>query len=157
LPRVSFIAMKKKISIADLAPRTGTDYPKPFDEPCRARIRRALGNSAGLTDFGVNLLELQPGTWSAQRHWHTREDEFVWVLEGQVVLVSDAGEEVFNAGDCAAFKAGDANAHHFQNRSDRPARLLEIGSRHQDDIAEYPDVDLRALGSGYTHKDGRPY
>ncbi|HWW21094.1 MAG TPA: cupin domain-containing protein [Steroidobacteraceae bacterium] len=147
----------KKISIEAIEPRYGSGYPKPFDEPCRQRSRRALGDAAGLTDFGVNVLELSPGTWSSQRHWHSKEDEFVWVLEGKVVLVSEHGEEILDAGDCVGFKAGDPNGHHFQNRSDGVVRLLEVGSRHLDDVSEYPDIDLRWGGPTPTHKDGCPY
>jgi uncharacterized cupin superfamily protein len=101
-------------------------YPPPYDEPCRARARRALGDAAGLSQFGVNLLHLPPKAWSSQRHWHSHEDEFVWVVEGQVVLVTDTGEEVLQAGDCAGFPKAVANGHHLQNRSDRPAVVLEI-------------------------------
>lgn len=148
----------KKISIEAIEPRVGSGYPAPFDQPCRQRTRRALGDAAGLTDFGVNVLELAPGTWSSQRHWHSVEDEFVWVLQGQVVLVTDQGEEVFRAGDCAGFKAGDPVGHHFQNRSDELVRLLEVGSRRPaTDVTEYPDIDLRWGGPTPTHKDGRPY
>jgi uncharacterized cupin superfamily protein len=147
----------KKISIDHLRAREGSDYPAPFDEPCRRRRRRALGDAAGLTDFGVNLMQLEPGAWSSQRHWHSKEDEFVWVLEGQVVLVSNEGEETFSAGDCAGFKAGERNGHHFQNRTDKPVRLLEVGSRHHDDVTEYPDIDMRWGGPSPAHKDGRPY
>jgi uncharacterized cupin superfamily protein len=149
--------LPKKISIATIAARSGSDYPEPFDEPCRDRARRALGTVAGIRDFGVNLLQLPPGAWSSQRHWHSKEEEFVWVLEGQVVLVTDAGEETFNAGDCAGFKAGEANGHHFQNRSDKPVLLLEVGSRHADDVVDYPDIDLRWEEPSYTHNDGRRY
>jgi uncharacterized cupin superfamily protein len=147
----------KKISVANLAVREGSDYPPPFDEPCRRRLRRAVGDAAGLTDLGVNVLQLAPGAWSSQRHWHSAEDEFVWVLEGQVVLVTDDGEEILNPGDCVGFKAGEHNGHHLQNRSAQPARLLEIGSRRRSDVVDYPDVDLRATESGYAHRDGRPY
>jgi uncharacterized cupin superfamily protein len=148
----------KKISVASLPVREGSDYPPPFDERCRKRIRLALGDAAGLTDFGVNVVQLAPGTWSSQRHWHTREDEFVWVLEGEIVLVTDDGEEILKAGDCVGFKAGERNAHHLQNRSDRPARVLDIGSRRpSDDVVEYPDIDLQWAEPNYAHKDGRPY
>jgi uncharacterized cupin superfamily protein len=147
----------KKIAIDAIKPRKGAGYPSPLDQPCRERLRRALGDAAGLTQFGVNLLELPPGAWSSQRHWHSREEEFVWVLEGQVVLVTDHGEEVFRAGDCVGFRAGDPNGHHFQNRSENTVRLLEIGSRHDDDVTDYPDIDLRIDGPVKTHKDGRPY
>jgi uncharacterized cupin superfamily protein len=147
----------KKIAIDAIRSRKGARYPSPFDQPCRERLRRALGDAAGLEQFGVNLLELPAGAWSSQRHWHSKEDEFVWVLEGQVVLITDQGEEVFRAGDCVGFRAGDANGHHFQNRSEHTARLLEIGSRHDDDVTDYPDIDLRIDGPVTTHKDGRPY
>lgn len=137
----------------------GTSYPSPFDLPCRARKRRALGDAAGLADFGVNLQELAPGSWSSQRHWHTSEDEFVWVLEGEVVLVEDGSEEILRAGDCAGFPKGVANGHHLQNRSAERALLLVVGTRREAvDVAEYPDIDLHwSDATRYTHKDGRPY
>ena len=149
----------KKIDVAAAPRRKGSDYPPPFDGPCRERVRNALGDAAGLTQFGVNLQRLPPGTWSSRRHWHTAEDEFVWVLQGQVVLVTDAGEELLTAGDCAGFKAGVADGHHLQNRSNNDALILEIGSRRpEEDIVAYPDIDLRwSDTSGYTHKDGTPY
>ncbi len=96
--------MSKRIDPSDLPLHVGTYYPPPYDEPCRARERRRLGDAAGLTQFGVNLLRLSPGTWSSQRHWHLKQDEFVYVLAGEVVLVTDAGEEVLKAGDCAGFR-----------------------------------------------------
>ncbi|XXX72324.1 cupin domain-containing protein [Sorangium sp. So ce134] len=147
----------KKIDIAQAPTRLGTAYPAPYDAPCRERARWRLGKAAGLTQFGVNLLRLPPGQWSSQRHWHHAEDEFVMVLEGEVVLVTDGGEEVLRAGDCAGFRAGDPDGHHLQNRSDREAVLLEIGSSVAGDVAEYPDIDLRALPDGYVRKDGTPY
>jgi uncharacterized cupin superfamily protein len=139
--------------------REGSSYPPPFDVPCRTRTRRAVGAVAGLTDFGVNVLRLPPGAWSSQRHWHSKEDEFVWVLEGQVVLVTNAGEEVLNPGDCAGFKAGVADGHHIQNRSQRTAVLLEVGSRHDgEDTVDYPDIDMRIGADQITrHKDGTSY
>src|SRR6266702_5446747 len=121
--------MKKRIDAAELTPVTGTLYPPPFDQPCRARERTKLGDEAGLTQFGVNLLRLPPGAWSSQRHWHTGEDEFVYVLSGEVVLVTDAGEETLRAGDAAGFPANDRDGHCLQNRSSRDAQVLEIGSR----------------------------
>jgi uncharacterized cupin superfamily protein len=139
---------------------TGSRYPAPFDAPCAARTRQRLGDAAGLTDFGVNLLRLPPGVWSSQRHWHTAEDEFLYVLEGEVVLVTDAGEQILKAGDCAGFKAGVADGHQLQNRSQREAVLLEVGSRKAaDDEVDYPDIDLRFLKGrgGFSHKDGKPY
>ena len=148
-----------KIDIDALPRRTACGYPVPFDAPCMGRIRRRLGDAAGLQDFGVNLLELPPGVWSSQRHWHTAEDEFVWVLEGEVVLIDDAGEHVLRAGECAGFAKGDGNGHHLVNRSDATVRCLEIGSRKPDDDAcNYPDIDMYLQrGAGFTHKDGSPY
>lgn len=145
----------------DTAPRRdGTAYPAPFDEPCRARRRTKLGDAVGLTQFGVNRLELPPGAWSAQRHWHTAEDEFVWVVEGEVVLIEDAGETVMRAGDCAGFPAGQAKGHHLVNRSDQRAVLLEVGTRRPDeDAVDYPDIDMTWTGGDacYRHRDGTPY
>ncbi len=150
-----------KIDIAAVPESVGGDYPSPFDEPCRQRARRRLGDAAGLTQFGVNLLRLPPGQWSSQRHWQHREDEFVQVLAGEVVLVTDAGEELLRAGDCAGFKGGEPNGHHLQNRSGTEALVLEVGTRLPDgeDGATYPDIDLHiASGSTvYTRKDGSPY
>jgi uncharacterized cupin superfamily protein len=147
----------KKIDLATAPVRKGTAYPPPFDAPCKERHRIRIGAAAGLTQFGVNRLVLPPGQWSSQRHWHHANDELVMVLEGEVVLVTDAGEEVLRAGDFAGFRAGDPDGHHFQNRSNQPAVLLEIGSSSPDDVAEYPDIDLRGLPGGYVHKDGTPY
>lgn len=152
--------MSRKIDI-DSAPTTaGTRYPSPYDEPCRERFRRRLGDTAGLTQFGVNLTRLPPGCWSSQRHWHAAEDELVYILEGEAVLVTDAGEETLRAGDCAAFKAGVPDGHHLQNRSDRDVVLLEVGSRRpHEEAVDYPDIDLQIpRGSGmYVHRDGTPY
>jgi uncharacterized cupin superfamily protein len=152
--------MGNKIDFSSVPVVTGSRYPAPFDVPCAARSRQRLGDAAGLTDFGVNLLRLPPGVWSSQRHWHTAEDEFLYVLEGEVVLVTDAGEQILNAGDCAGFKAGAPDGHQLQNRSQREAVLLEVGSRKAaDDEVDYPDIDLRFLKGrgGFSHKDGKPY
>lgn len=152
--------MSKRIDLKALPSVTGSHYPAPFDGPCAARVRQRLGDAAGLTDFGVNLLRLPPGVWSSQRHWHAAEDEFVFVLQGEVVLITDVGEETLRSGDCAGFKAGVADGHHLQNRSERDVVVLEIGSRRPaDDAGEYPDIDMRFLKGrlGYVHKDGKPY
>jgi uncharacterized cupin superfamily protein len=135
--------MAKKIDVAALKSVVGTLYPPPFDEPCRARERTRLGDAAGLTQYGVNLLRLPPGAWSSQRHWHAKEDEFVYVLSGEVVLVTDVGEEVLRAGDCAGFKAGDSDGHCLQNRGTMDATVLEIGSRISGEHSTYPDIDMR--------------
>ena len=149
----------KKIDISAAPTKHGTRYPAPFDAKCRDRLRWRLGLSAGLTQFGVNLQRLPPGAWSSQRHWHSHEDDFVMVLEGEVVLVTDHGEEWLGAGDCAGFPAGDANGHHLQNRSDRVAVLLEIGAdRPGEDTCDYPDIDLKVNSDGdYTDRKGRTY
>ena len=151
-----------KIDVAGARARAGSRYPKPFDQPCRNKTRRRLGLAVGLTQFGVNLLELGPGAWSSQRHWHEHEDEFVYIVRGPVVLVTDGGETVLNTGDCAGFKAGERNGHHLQNRGEAtpvvPGVVLEVGTRGQGEPpAEYPDIDLRATAQGYVHKDGTPY
>ena len=152
--------MPKRIDPKDLPANLGTFYPPPYDQPCRARERRKLGDAAGLTQFGVNLLRLKPGVWSSQRHWHTEQDEFVYVVSGEVVLVTDAGEEILKAGDCAGFKAGDRDGHHLQNRSNADALLLEIGTRVTNDAGEYPDIDMvfkMGVPPIYLRKDGMPY
>jgi uncharacterized cupin superfamily protein len=142
---------------------SGSRYPAPFDEPCRKRSWRRLGEAAGLTQFGVNLVRLPPATWSSQRHWHTLEDEFVYVLEGEVVLVTDAGEEPLRSGESVGFKAGVRDGHCLQNRSSADAVLLVVGSRNDADHGEYSDIDMvfaagRYSAKGqYRRKDGTPY
>lgn len=150
----------KKLDIATAPTRFGTRYPAPYDQPCIGRHRWLLGDAAKLTQFGVNLLRLPAGQWSSQRHWHAREDEFIYILEGEVVLVTNAGEEILRTGDSAGFKAGDQDGHHLQNRSGQEAVILEVGTRDpKGDSVDYPDIDLilPAGGAGYTHRDGRPY
>jgi uncharacterized cupin superfamily protein len=153
--------MTKRIDPNALTAVVGTLYPPPFDAPCRARQRTKLGDVAGLTQFGVNLLRLPSGAWSSQRHWHTGEDEFVYVVAGEVVLVSDGGEEVLREGDAAGFAANNADGHCLQNRSAREAVVLEIGSRVAGSIGHYSDIDMVAPAGGkpvaYTHRDGTPY
>jgi uncharacterized cupin superfamily protein len=149
-----------KVEIASTEVKLGSAYPAPFDQPCRERQRCKLGDSVGLTQFGVNLLRLPPGAWSSQRHWHTAEDEFVWVLQGEVVLVTEQGEQVLRAGECVGFPAGVADGHHLQNRAHSEAVMLEVGSRRpEQDGCSYPDIDLMiAPGTkAYSHRDGRPY
>lgn len=148
-----------KIDIASVPARKGSTYPPPFDAPCAERIRRRIGDAGGLGDFGVNLLTLPPGVWSSQRHWHTDEDEFVFVLEGELVLVEDGGETVLRAGDCAAFPKGSGNGHHLINRSSATAVCLEVGSRGTRDDVTYSDIDLKFSHGDerYLHKEGTPY
>jgi uncharacterized cupin superfamily protein len=142
---------------------TGTRYPAPFDAPCKGRSWIKLGDAAGLTQFGVNLVRMAPGVWSSQRHWHSHEDELVYVLEGEVVLVTDQGEEPLRAGESAGFRAGVRDGHCLQNRSNADAVLLTVGTRNDEDSGEYSDIDLaftagRYTGKGkYVRKDGTPY
>ncbi len=150
-----------KIDIAAVPEYRGTRYPSPYDTPCIDRIRKRLGDAGGLSQFGVNLLTLMPGVWSAQCHWHVEEDEFIYVVSGEVVLIDDAGEEVLKPGDCAAFPANDGNGHHLINKSAVPALVLEIGTRTPGDTDHcyYPDTDLVWDGpkGTYTHRNGEPY
>jgi uncharacterized cupin superfamily protein len=148
---------KPALTIDDLPVRTGSGYPPPHDEPCRQRRRRALGDAFGLSQFGVNLLELAPGTWSSQRHWHERQDEFVYVLEGEVTLVTNEGDTVLKPGMVAGFRAGEANGHHLVNRSNALVRVLEVGTRTAEETARYPDIGMMYReGEGYLTADGRP-
>jgi uncharacterized cupin superfamily protein len=147
---------------ASLSPSSSSGYPEPFRSLVLPREKRALGDALGLTKIGVNMTSLSPGKQSSMRHFHTHEDELVFVLEGEVVLRTDEGEQLLTAGMCAGFPAAARNGHQLVNRSDRPVRYLEISNRDPEDIAEYPDVDLayhlESADSGfYTHKDGKPY
>ncbi len=139
----------------------GSDYPAPFSVDAAGRERRALGDALGLANFGVNLTRLPPGVISSQRHWHSRQDEFVYIVEGEVVLISDAGEQVLSAGMVAGFPAGTGDGHHLVNRSGRDAIYLEVGDRSADDECDYPDIDMLVRWidgeEKYVHKDGTPY
>ena len=150
-----------KIDIAKLPIDPSTNYPEPFRRVVAGRERKRLGNAAGLDQFGVNLTTLKPGAASALRHWHEKEDELVYILEGEVVLIEDDGETVLTPGDAAGFKASSRNGHHLVNRTSRDAVYLEIGTRAKQERAEYPDVDLMVVrddkGMRYTHKNGEPY
>jgi uncharacterized cupin superfamily protein len=150
-----------KIDIAKVPTDTRTGYPVPFDRVVIGRERKRLGNAVGLDQFGVNLTTLKPGAASALRHWHEQEDELVFVLEGEIVLIEDDGESVLKPGDAAGFKANGRNGHHLVNKSKRDAVYLEIGTRSKYERAEYPDVDLVMErddnGAHYKHKNGEPY
>jgi uncharacterized cupin superfamily protein len=145
----------------DLAANTGCGYPDPYRSQCLPREKRALGDAAGLTAIGVHHTTLFPGAVSSMRHWHTREDELIFVLAGELVLVTDAGEATIGAGKFAGFPAGRSDGHQFVNRGSVPAIYLEISNRDEQDVAHYPDVDLRLdspeAPGRYAHKDGRPY
>ncbi|WP_426208934.1 cupin domain-containing protein [Massilia sp. TWP1-3-3] len=148
-----------KLDLAAIATNMGSDYPAPFHEPIGQRMRQRLGDAGGLTQFGVNRVQLPPGCWSGQRHWHAKEDEFVYVISGEVVLVTDQGEQVLCAGECAAFPANTPNAHHLVNRSAAPAVCLEVGFRSLDERVVYADIDMvyDATADAYFHKDGAAY
>ncbi|MCA9552577.1 MAG: cupin domain-containing protein [Myxococcales bacterium] len=148
-----------KIDLAALPVRVGTGYPEPFNDACAGRTRRRLGDAGGLVDFGVNLMTLPPGKWSSQRHWHSHEDELVYVLEGELTLVEDAGEVVLRPGDCAAFPKGSGDGHHLKNTGSTDAVYLEVGSRHPDDLTTCADVDMMSYNKdgAFRHKDGTPY
>jgi uncharacterized cupin superfamily protein len=144
-----------------VAPRRGSIYPAPFGDPVAGREKRALGDPLGLTQFGVNLVTLAPGAWSSQRHWHVHEDEFIYILEGEVTLVTEAGEAVLRAGMAAGFPAGKADGHHHITRSDAPVRYLEAGTRAEHEEAQYSDIDMMARKQGgrfvFMRKNGEPY
>ena len=152
-----------KIDLDRIPEQQGSRYPTPFDVPCQERRVRRISDATGLTRLGVAHVRLPPGAWSSQRHFHTHEDEFVMVLQGEVVLCTDAGEEVLRAGDCVAFKAGVPDGHCAHNRSDSDAILLAVSNRDDGDGGEYPDIDLRAAAGRYggkarfLRKDGTPY
>jgi uncharacterized cupin superfamily protein len=148
-----------KIDIAATPPRQGSSYPAPFAEMAKDRTKQALGNAGGLSDFGVNLVTLPVGAWSSQRHWHLLEDEFVYVLSGELTLVTDAGETRLGTGECAAFPKNTPDGHHFINKSTSDAVYLEIGARSGRDTISYPDIDLHLVVAegGWRHKDGTPY
>jgi uncharacterized cupin superfamily protein len=152
-----------KLDLAAVPEQRGSRYPAPFDAACKDRCFRRLGDAAGLTQLGASLVRLPPGAWSSQRHWHSTEDELVVMLEGEVVLVTDAGEQVLRPGDIATFKAGVRDGHCAQNRTDREALLLAVSSKSDEDWGEYPDIDLRFTAGRYSgkgrfqHKDGTDY
>lgn len=147
---------------ADVPARAGSSYPtEELRSLTLGRSKQAIGDALGLQTFGVNLVRLEPGAMSAVRHWHTRQDEFIYVLEGELTLVTEHGEQALGAGMCAGFPAGKADGHHLINRSDRVAVYLEVGDRLPGDAAHYSDEDLcaaTARGSYvFSHKDGTPY
>jgi uncharacterized cupin superfamily protein len=146
---------------SSVEPRMGSSYPAPYDEPCRDRLKRTLGDALGLTKYGVNLVHMPPGAWSAQRHWHSHEDEFVYVVAGELTLVTEGGEQVLAAGQAAGFPAGRADGHNLVNKGTAPATYLEVGDRNAEDVCSYPDIDLHLAptpdGHVFTNKEGEPY
>ena len=148
-----------KIDISAVPERKGSGYPPPFDAPCTERIRRRLGNAGQLTDVGINLMHLPPGQWSSQRHWHTHEDEFVYLLQGELTLIEDGGETLLRAGDCAAFPKNSGDGHHMVNRSETTEIYIEVGNRAEADVTTCYDIDMMSGNADgrFTHKDGTPY
>jgi len=148
-----------KIDVTSIPERRGSAYPSPFNEIAKDRVRQRLGDAAGIAQFGVNLLQLPPGAASSQRHWHSAEDEFVYIVSGEVTLVTDKGEETLRAGDCAGFPKDVPDGHQIINKSAATAVCLEIGTRTGEDVCIYSDIDMMidTRKGGYTHKDGTPY
>ena len=140
--------------------KTGSSYPEPYRSQVGGRRKRALGDALGLANYGVNLVELEPGAMSSMRHWHSKQDEFVYVLEGELTLITDRGEQVLSAGMAAGYPAGSGDGHHMINRSDAIACYLEVGDRGPGDAVTYSDIDLALADNAtddFTHKDGTPY
>lgn len=146
------------LKATDLEPRAGSSYLPEHAKAVAGRAKRALGNAFGLDQFGVNLVTMQPGAWSSHRHWHEREDEFIYVLDGEITLVNDQGEHKLTPGMCAGFKAGDPNGHHLINKTGRVVTYLEVGTRCSEEVAHYSDIDMKATKTGgkfgFTRKDG---
>jgi uncharacterized cupin superfamily protein len=148
-----------KIDVAAIPRRIGAGYPEPFNDACAGRARQRLGDAGGLQDFGVNRVTLPPGKWSSQRHCHSHEDEFVFVLDGELALVENEGEVLLRAGDCAAFPKGTGNGHHLKNVGTSTAVYLEVGSRHPDDLTLCAEIDVMSSNRDgkFVHKDGSSY
>ena len=150
-----------KIDLSTVPVRRRQGYPQAFRPETAGYEGQKVGDAAGLTQFGVNRVVLPPQARTALRHWHEQEDEFVIVMSGEVVLREEGGETVLRAGDCAGFRAGVENGHAFENRTDEPVVLFEIGTRSPDETAHYPDVDLRYEKRDgvviFVHRDGTAY
>jgi len=152
--------MPKFIEATFAQTRTGSRYPKPHDEPCMNRTKYLLGEAFGLTQFGVNLVTLEAGAWSSQRHWHEQEDEFIYVLSGEITLSDDTGDHILKPGMCAGFKAGNPNGHCLKNLTKSPVQYLEMGTRAAQETAWYSDLDMKVeqvhQKGTYMRKDGSP-
>ncbi len=148
-------------NIMEVLERRGTIYPEEFKAGFDGRVKRSLSNAVGLTQFGVNHVVIEPGCISSQRHWHLNEDEFVLVVDGEVILETNAGETVLTPGMAVGFPAGKPDGHRIINKSDKPAILFEVGTRSVDEEVTYPDIDMLAKREDgvtkFTRKDGTPY
>ena len=140
-----------------IEPASGTIYPSDFAKLVAGRVKRRIGNSLGLKNFGINLVILHTGSASSQRHWHSNQDEFVYILEGEATLITDAGEQTLEPGMVAGFPAGKSDGHHLINKSDTKVTYLEVGDRTQNDNVDYPDIDMLRRDGRFVHKDGTPY
>ncbi len=153
--------VNRVVTIDDVPSISGTSYPAPFDSDCAGREEHRIGDALGLENFSVNIVRPAPGDWSLQRHWHSRQDEFLLVLEGELTLVIDSGERILAPGDMVGFPAENGDGHHLINRSNQEARYLEVGDRLPGDEASYSNIDMvrvnRAGKTYYAHKDGMPY
>ncbi len=151
----------KSIKATDGAKRSGSRYPAPHSEPCLPRVKHVLGDAFGLDQFGVNLAIIPAGAWSSHRHWHENEDEFIYVLEGELWLADDSGEHLLTPGMCAGFKAGNGNGHCLKNLSDKPATYLEVGTRLANERAHYSEIDMMAVKENgtmrFVKKDGSAF
>ncbi len=149
------------IDVDSIVPNSGSSYPKPFDEIASKKTWLELGQAAGLTQFGVSMMTIEPGGMSSQRHWHEGEDEFLLMISGELVLVEENNETVMRSGDMAGFKAGIENGHHMVNRSEEEAKFLIVGTSAINDICHYPDIDLRfeanEKGDSFVNKAGIAY
>ena len=147
-----------KLDLTQAPVKTGSIYPEPYASQMAGRSSIRLGDLAGLTQFGVNIVALDPGAVASLRHWHLREDEFAMVLEGELTLVENEGATLMRPGDCAAWKAGAENGHRFENRSSLPGKFLVVGSKAPDEVATYSDVDMQIHIAGgkarFTYHDG---
>ncbi len=149
-----------KIDLSKVPAKTDSIYPAPYDAEMTGRSSLRVGDAGGLTQFGANIVILAPGAKSSLRHWHQEQDEFVMITQGSCTLIDDDGAHEMNVGECATFKAGDPNGHHFVNETDAEARFLVIGTRTETETGWYSDIDLKvtmnADGAAFTRKDGTP-
>lgn len=149
------------LNAADITPRVGSNYPPELAVAVAKRAKRVMGDKFGLTQFGVNLVTLEPGAWSSHRHWHEVEDEFVYVLTGTITLKTDEGDTLLTPGMCAGFKAGIANGHCLVNATAEAATYIEVGTRSPTERAHYSEIDMKAVKAdgkfSFTRRDGTPF
>ena len=151
----------KFLKATEATTRSGSRYPPEHATECLHRTKYLLGDAFGLDQFGVNLVTLAPGAWSSQRHWHEKEDEFIYVVAGEITLADDTGEHLLSPGMCAGFKANNGNGHCLKNLTSAPVQYLEVGTRSAGEVAWYSDIDMKVevkdRTSRYTRKDGSSF